>query len=142
MRGPRSRAGLTANPVGPPSDKPIPNSSNATGNASNAPRLVCGETIIITPNTSTKVPTASVIILCIGLLMAGPVQNAANCEPWSVVSSKCWRYVIHTINAPSIAPNIWAIAYIGTSAHANLPAAARPILTAGFKCAPLDAATA
>ncbi len=81
MRGPKSRAGLTANPVGPPRDKPIPNNSKATGKASSAPRLVCGETIIITPNTNTKVPTASVIILFTGLLMAGPVQNAANCAP-------------------------------------------------------------
>jgi len=33
IRGPRSRAGLMAYPVGPPKDKPRPSTTRATGNA-------------------------------------------------------------------------------------------------------------
>src|SRR6266571_1132920 len=44
--------------------------------------------------------------------------------------------------APRNAPSICAAMWPGTEAHANLPMEARPIVTAGFKCAPLKAPTA
>src|SRR2546421_1923351 len=44
--------------------------------------------------------------------------------------------------APSHAPSSCAATYTGTLAHANLPIAARPMVTAGFRCAPLKLPTA
>src|SRR5256886_1140972 len=44
--------------------------------------------------------------------------------------------------APSHAPSSCAATYTGTLAHANLPMEARPMVTAGFKCAPLKLPTA
>ena len=40
--GPRSRAGLMAYPVGPPSDKPIPSTTSATGRALSEPSPTSG----------------------------------------------------------------------------------------------------
>src|SRR5207237_1995596 len=48
----------------------------------------------------------------------------------------------HTMVAPSHAPSSCAATYTGTEPHANLPMAARPIVTAGFKWAPLKLPTA
>ncbi len=50
IRGPKSRAGLMAYPVGPPKLNPMANTINATGNASNEPKLLFA-LVIITPPT-------------------------------------------------------------------------------------------
>src|SRR5689334_12462368 len=44
--------------------------------------------------------------------------------------------------APSIAPSSCATMYTGTADHSSLPMAASPIVTAGFRCAPLNVPTA
>ncbi len=42
------------------------------------------------------------------------------------------------MNAPIIAPSICAAMYAGTSDQLNLPRNASAMVTAGFKCAPLE----
>ena len=82
MRGPRSRAGLIAYPVGPPSDRPMTRTSRPTGRApvSSHPPVArsaaktCG-TIARIPNTNMNVPTISVIRFAAVLRIAGPVEN-------------------------------------------------------------------
>ena len=72
MRGPRSRAGLIAYPVGPPSELPIPITTKAT--AANQARVAEAQArhsdgfLAVTPGdtrikkTSTKVPMTSVTV--------------------------------------------------------------------------------
>ena len=65
MRGPRSRAGLMAYPVGPPREAPMPTTRRATGSAPSGPSppvAVSGHPTPkpITTKTSTKVPMISV----------------------------------------------------------------------------------
>src|SRR5665647_252462 len=72
MRGPRSRAGLIAYPVGPPRLAPIPTISRPTASGP-SPDGVCPLTT--TQNTSTKVPMASVTKFQPYERMAGPVHE-------------------------------------------------------------------
>ena len=60
IRGPKSLAGLMAQPVGPPNPSPTHNTSNATGKASNAPNELAGFTIKSTPMMKTKVASVYV----------------------------------------------------------------------------------
>ncbi len=86
IRGPRSRAGLIAYPVGPPSDMPMTRTSSATarpvGKFAGSARM---------PNSRTAVPMISVIRFAAVLRMAGPVQNTASFRPGSSVSDQCTR---------------------------------------------------
>jgi hypothetical protein len=63
IRGPRSRAGLIAYPVGPPSDMPIETTRNATRSVFRPPARTGPWKLPVKnriPNTSTQVPTTSV----------------------------------------------------------------------------------
>lgn len=106
--GPKSRAGLIAYPVGPPNDNPIPNTSNATGNAFNVPNASVGADIDNAVNTSTNVAIISVIRLYDVLRMAGALQKTARIRSLSSVTSKCCLYASHTILLLTIAPVICA----------------------------------
>src|SRR5690606_21713449 len=143
--GPRSRAGLIAYPVVPPSAKPITHTKKATGTAPNAPnptgvalsssRAAPVEERITIINT--KVPTSSEIIFVGRLRMAGTVPNGANFNAGSGVASKCSSYTTQAIKDPTAAPKTCATTYIGTNAQSKDPATAKPTLTAGLRCAPL-----
>ena len=89
IRGPKSRAGLMAYPVGPPNERPTPNTSNPAGSAFKVPRLLSGFDINKTPRTNIKVPIASVRKLKTLFLIAGPVENTASFASPSSVASKC-----------------------------------------------------
>ena len=57
--GPKSRAGLIAQPVGPPIPKPIPATKRATGKAEKLPNSTQADLIWNIPITKTKVATVS-----------------------------------------------------------------------------------
>ena len=107
-RGPRSRAGLIAYPVGPPRDSPMPNTSNATGNAFNVPSASEGGDMARAPNIKTKVATISVMRLYLSFRMAGVLQNTARTNSLSSVASKCSLYINQTRQLPTMAPDICA----------------------------------
>src|SRR3569833_361622 len=69
--------------------------------------------------------------------MAGPVQKQARIASGVLVFLKWSKYITQTKIAPTNAPNICAAIKLGTLAQANFPAMASPMVTAGFKCAPL-----
>ena len=108
MRGPKSRAGLMAYPVGPPNPIPMPATSNATGNASNAPSELVGADAANAPKASTNVPMSSVKKLENEWRMAGEVLNTPSLRSGSSVASKCKRKAAHVPTAPQNAPAIWA----------------------------------
>src|SRR5213078_1096015 len=76
-----------------------------------------------TPSTRMMVPMISVRRFAPELRMAGAVQKTASLDDELSVTDQWGRYA-------------------GTEAQANLPMEARPIVTAGFKCAPLKVPTA
>ena len=105
IRGPRSRAGLIAYPVGPPNANPITRTRSATGSAPVArtpptvmvpvmPATLINRppenlmAIATTPKTSMKVPMISVTRLAAVLRIAGPVQKTASLRPGSSVSGQ------------------------------------------------------
>src|SRR3954453_17092811 len=143
MRGPRSRAGLIAYPVGPPSDRPMPSTSRPTisgPSAVSAVALLAKNARI--PNTSTKVPMISVIMFDTGLRIAGPVEKQASFSPGSSVSLQWSRYASQTKVAPMNAPTNSPARYSGTSLQSMVPAIANPTVTAGLRWAPLNWPTA
>src|SRR5262245_10205363 len=82
-RGPKSRAGLIAYPVGPPSDSPIANTSNPTSNGPNpvaqpAPERLPVDGIVSEPKTSAAVPMISQIKFPATSRIAGAVQKTAS----------------------------------------------------------------
>src|ERR1041385_7760242 len=97
-RGPRSRAGLIAYPVGPPSDSPIENTSSPTRNGPNPASQplsglrFLGLRIASTPSTRKNVPIASVIRFAAGLRIAGIVQNPPRLDSLLSVAAQCGRY--------------------------------------------------
>src|SRR5579864_5779333 len=77
MRGPRSRAGLIAYPVGPPSDSPIPQTRQATRYGPypgmKPVPATAFEKIAPTTKTRMKVPIISLTAFMAGFRIAGPV---------------------------------------------------------------------
>src|SRR6187401_244620 len=90
MRGPKSRAGLIAYPVGPPSERPMPNTNKAYGKAFRLANESAGPAMQSAPKARTKVATISVIKLCEVLRMAGELQNTPRMALTSMVTSKCF----------------------------------------------------
>src|SRR5215472_16929159 len=92
-RGPRSRAGLIAYPVVPPSDRPIPQTSAPTSTGPNPGATPAGairfEKSAVATSTSTNVPTTSLRKFQNGAYTAGAVAKHANFAPLSSVSSQC-----------------------------------------------------
>ena len=91
--GARSRAGLIAYPVVPPSESPIPHTSTPTRYGP-IPTASSGEIfakIDPTPTSSTVVPMISLIRFAGVFRIAGPVQNTASFAPWSCVSFQCGK---------------------------------------------------
>ena len=93
IRGPRSRAGLIAYPVGPPSARPMPTpeGDQQCPVASEAVKAPSESRVASTPNTSMNVPMISVTRLAPVLRIAGPVQYTASFRPGSSVSPQCTR---------------------------------------------------
>ena len=125
MRGPKSLAGLMAYPVGPPNDKPMPNTNSETGNAFSVPNEEKGSVKHNAPNINTNVPMNSVMILCKGLRMAGAVQNIAFFRSASEEASKCLLYASHTNTAPVKAPANCASRYEAIKEVLNAPVAVK-----------------
>src|SRR3954447_17060612 len=145
MRGPRSRAGLIAYPVGPPSESPIASTSRPTSrppSPNDGAAIAALAKIASTPNTSRNVPMISVTMFATVLRIAGAVQNTASFSPGSSVSFQWLLYAAHTSVAPMNAPQNSPARYFGTSPQSVLPMTANPSVTAGFRCAPLNCATA
>src|SRR5437867_7990386 len=90
MRGPRSRAGLIAYPVGPPSDNPIPQTKLPTRYGPSPEAGPVAETplekIAPTTKTSTKVAMTSLSKFVTPLRIAGAVQKHASLISVSGVS--------------------------------------------------------
>src|SRR5213080_5015714 len=101
-----------------------------------------GVRMVSTPSTRRSVPMISVRRFAPELRMAGAVQKTASLDDGVSVTDQWGRYASHTTPAPRNAPSIWAAMYTGTEAHANLPMDARPMVTAGLRCAPLKVPTA
>src|SRR5277367_4306279 len=82
MRGPKSRAGLMAYPVVPPSESPMPHTSAPTRYGPRPPAgpvaATCFEKIVATTNTSVSVPITSLMKFHAGLRIAGTVQKIAS----------------------------------------------------------------
>src|SRR5659263_393130 len=89
MRGPRSRAGLMAYPVGPPRLAPMPTTMRATASGPRPDGDLPADTI---QNTSTNVPRTSVTKFQPYERIAGPVENTASLVAGSASSSKCFLY--------------------------------------------------
>ena len=86
IRGPRSRAGFRAYPVGPPNDTPRDRIKPPTIMVpSPVGKSYCPKAN--NPKTKTKVPIVSLIVLETRLRMAGPVEKVANTAPVSSVAS-------------------------------------------------------
>src|SRR5712692_6230524 len=91
IRGARSRAGLIAYPVVPPSERPIPQTRQATRYAPSpegnpAAEDTALEKMAATTNTRTSVPMISLTRFAMRLRIAGAVQNTANFKEGSGVS--------------------------------------------------------
>src|SRR4051812_34823377 len=145
MRGERSRAGLIAYPVGPPSDSPMPTTRNATSNVASPltlDPLLPASVIARIPRTSTNVPTISVNMFQNEFRIAGPVENTASLRPGSPVCWKCCQYVPSTSTAPIAAPMNSPIQYWMASPKSMPPLIQIPRVTAGLRCAPENWPTA
>src|SRR5260370_40301597 len=110
MRGPRSRAGLIAYPVGPPRDRPMPQTKLPTRYGPSPAAGPVGETLLEkiapTTKTSTKVAIISLSKLVAALRIAGAVQKHPSLGAASSVSFQCGKYSSQTSAAPTIAPSI------------------------------------
>src|SRR5260370_41638633 len=109
MRGPRSRAGLIAYPVGPPRDKPMPQTRLPTRDGPSPAGGPVAETLLEkiapTTNTSTKVAIVSLNRFVNVFRIAGAVQKHPNLAAVSGVSFQGGSWCSHTSAAPPIAPN-------------------------------------
>src|ERR1700722_8387179 len=133
--GPKSRAGLIAYPVVPPSDKPIAHitaalrtvPSPATGPAPTFPEKIAPTTV-----TSTKVPIISLSRFAPKLGMAGDVEKHASFKFASSVTFQCGRKWSHTAIAPATAPKSCA-AKKGKTFEKSPDTIAIPSVMAGFR---------
>src|SRR5262245_2965599 len=141
MRGPRSRAGLMAYPVGPPSEAPMPTTSSATASGPRPLGVFANDS---TTNTSTNVPRISVTRFQSVLRTSGPVENTASFLPSSSSASNCLRYAAKAAQAPRKAPRNSPAKYTSVEpnvtgtpfAYSSAPDDRTPSVTAGFRCAP------
>ena len=76
--GPKSLAGLIAQPVGPPNPKPIPATNKETGKADMAPISIPAGFIKKMPSRKTQVAMVSTNKFCFQSLMDGPVEKKAS----------------------------------------------------------------
>src|SRR5438105_4673929 len=143
MHGPRSRAGLIAYPVGPPSERPIaititPTSTGPKPFARSDPGTrLPGDSTASSASTSANPPMNSEAKFAAGCRIAGVVENTASLVTGSGVTFQCGRYASQTMTPPRNPPAICATMYIGTFAQSKAPIDASAIVTAGFRCAPL-----
>src|SRR4030081_1706111 len=143
MRGPRSRAGLIAYPVGPPSESPMaititPTSKGPNPFARSEPGTkLPGERTARSASTSANPPMNSDRRLAPGCRIAVVVENTASLLTGSGVAFQCGRYASQTMTPPRNPPAICAAMYMGTLAQSKAPMDASAIVTAGFRCAPL-----
>src|SRR5208282_2865507 len=116
MRGPKSRAGLIAYPVVAPSERPIPQTKDATRYGPSPAPTPLAETsfekIAAITNTSTRVARISLTRFHAALRIAGAVQNMASFAAGSGVSFQCGPYCSQTRIAPAKAPKSSARAFV------------------------------
>lgn len=86
--GPKSLAGLMAQPVGPPNPKPIPPTNRATGNADNDPKSDPAYFRKKIPIKNSMVAKVSVMKFWGKLRIEGPVLKTANLADASLHSIK------------------------------------------------------
>src|SRR6266446_3481305 len=95
MRGPRSRAGLMAYPVGPPSDRPMPQTRLPTRYGPSPTAGPAVETLLEkiapTTKTSTNVAITSLSKFVTVLRIAGAVQKHPSFAEASGVSFQCGK---------------------------------------------------
>src|ERR1700722_8924475 len=133
--GPKSRAGLIAYPVVPPSDKPIAHITAALRtlpSPATEPVATFSEKIAPTTVTSTKVPIISLSRFAPILGMAGEVEKHASFKFASSVTFQCGRKWSNTAIAPVNAPRNCA-AKKGKNFEKSPDTIAIPSVMAGFR---------
>src|SRR5216683_271054 len=136
-RGPRSRAGLIAYPVVPPSESPIPQTSAPTSIGPSPAATPAGatrfENSAVATSTRTKVPSTSLKKFHTGRYTAGAVAKHANFASAFSVNSQCGLYCSQTAVAPHRAPRICAGIYVAS--RIGLPVIiTEASVNAGFRC--------
>ncbi len=103
--------------------------------------FICASLSDRIPKIKMPVEMTSVTKFDSGARMAGALQNTPSFVGPSGVFAQCGKYEIHISTAPKNPPSICAVMYDETLSPSKTPAHHKPIVTAGFKCAPLEAAT-
>src|SRR3954453_9124346 len=122
--------------------RPVPNSGAMLAGMTLGPTVPELAPIASTPNSRTNVPMISVMRFEAVFRMAGAVEYTASLRPGSSVARQWLLYAAKTRQAPTKAPTSSPARYCGTSDQGVLPIVARPMVTAGLRCAPLNRPTA